>query len=77
MINRKKTDASRSNALCSTSTGGKAEKASGSTGPSVPGVNDGDPLGRRTLPDIYGLAVFRGVRMVCVDRSTRSTCVLL
>jgi hypothetical protein len=59
------------------STGGKAEKASGSTGPTVPGVNDGDPLGRRTLPDIYGLAVFRGGRMVCVDRSTGSTCVLL
>jgi hypothetical protein len=62
-------------ALCSA--GGKAEKAGGSTGPTVPGVSDGDPLGRRTLPDIYGLAVFRGGRMVCVDRSTRLTCVLL
>ena len=62
-------------ALCSTR--GKAEKASGSTGPSVPGVNDGDPLGRRTLPDIYGLAVFRGERMVGVDRSTESTGALL
>jgi hypothetical protein len=63
--------------LCAVNTGGKAEKASGSTGPTVPGVNDGDPLGRRSLPDIYGLAVFRGVRMVGVDKSTRSTCVLL
>jgi hypothetical protein len=39
---------------------GKPIKASGSTGPTVPGVNDGDPLGRRSVPDIYGLAVFRG-----------------
>jgi hypothetical protein len=55
-------------------TGGKAEKQSGTTGPTVPGVNDGDPLGRKTVPDIYGLAVFRGGRMVGVVSSTESTC---
>jgi hypothetical protein len=63
--------------LSAVTTGVKAEKAIGSTGPTVPGVNDGDPLGRRSVPDIYGLAVFRGGRMVCVDRSTVSTCVPL
>jgi len=66
-------------AVCSTPTllDAKPKKQSGTTGPTVPGVNDGDPLGRRSLPDICGLAVFRGDRMVSVDRSTKSTCVLL
>ena len=52
----------------------KPEIQGGRTGPTVPGVNDGDPLGRKTLPDIYGLAVFRGGRMVGVVSSTQSTC---